>query len=172
MSQVNQIFTIYHIFLQYTIFFYNIPYKLSQVDEFFYRRPYIVYGFLQYTPSGVTGVYCKNPQTIYTIYCKCLSYILVCSQMDPLELLRWMNVEIFSYFVKGGIRPVRPMNIWKSLLQTNQNLVCQYKSRCALHEENTDGRNYRRPSLISDENSGLRSQIQIFSWKRVQIGRT
>ena len=80
MSQVNQIFTIYHIFftiyhifLQYTIFFYNIPYKLSQVDDFFYRRPYIVYGFLQYTPSGVTGarlrlapvtpegVYCKNP---------------------------------------------------------------------------------------------------------------
>ena len=66
----------------------------------------------------------------------------VCSQMDPLELLLWMNVEIFSYFVKGGIRLVRPMNIWKSL-HMNQNLVCQYKSRCVLHDENTDCRNYK-----------------------------
>ena len=66
MSQVNHIFTKYHIF-------YNIPYKVSKVDEFFYRRPYIVYGFLHVTPSGVTGarlrlapvtpegVTCKNP---------------------------------------------------------------------------------------------------------------
>ena len=61
----------------------------------------------------------------------------VCSQMDPLELLLRMNVEIFSYFVKGGIRLVRPMNIWKSL-QTNQNPVCEYKSREAQNDEKTD----------------------------------
>ena len=65
----------------------------------------------------------------------------VCSQMDPLELLLRMNVEIFSYFVKGGIRLVRPMNIWKSL-QTNQNPVCEYKSREAQNDEKTDCINY------------------------------
>ena len=66
----------------------------------------------------------------------------VCSQMDPLELLLRMNVEIFSYFVKGGIRLVRPMNIWKSL-QTNQNPVCEYKSREAQNDEKTDCINYQ-----------------------------
>ena len=115
-------------------------------------------------------------ENIFISYMNIFIYLCIrclCSQMDPLELLRRMNVEIFSYFVKGGIRPVRPMNIWKSL-HMNQNLVCQYKSRCALHDENTDCRNYKTKFDIwwKCPHPRFHSQIQIFFFKRVQIGRT
>ena len=102
-------------------------------------------------------------------------WLCVLTNGSPGAIASRMNVEIFSYFVKGGISPVRAMNIWKSL-QRNQkpgdgwireqifktkfdfwflflileivlSRMGEYKSRCSLSWKKHQ---CSRPNLISD----------------------